>query len=313
MENSNIFFLLLILSVLTTVLSLPLPHQQNRNASQNSSRSTVRVTGGYMARRPTMDRLAFVRVIVLNHETNRRIKRACSGSVIATDLVLTAAHCVRLKDCEEIVGVSVSIGLQQRANLELRQFKRKVQFIYRYKYYKPANAHYGDLAIFVIRDDDMLSYDHPIFDMPDQDEVVADDGDTVYAAGYGLNGRPGVGLKPSALQEVKLVKWNFQRCKAFKPHRLSDENSDICAGGADWDNDQKGTCAGDSGGPLFVKEKDGNYKQIGVTSGGLTRCDEPGSKGRYTRLAGFRDHIQELENDDTSAWEEIYKGDDFED
>lgn len=312
MLKFNLFFLLLTFSLVSAVLSVPSP--QERDTPKNSSYNAVRIFNGYRATTITARRLASVKAIITNRKTGQltRIQR-CSASVIADDLVLTAAHCFRLKADEQIVDAYVRIGVQLVSNLDLKRFQRKVQSIYSYKFYNQDSAHFGDLAIFVIHEDHALPPNYPMFDLPDQVELVVNDGDTVYAAGYGRIGRKGSGgVKPTTLQEVGLVKWNFQRCKAFRPTRLTDEKSDICAGGPNWDTDSQGTCTGDSGGPLFVKEADGNYKQIGVTSGGLTRCDVAGSKGRYTRLAGFRKHIQQFEEDDTSAWVELYNLDNFE-
>lgn len=66
-------------------------------------------------------------------------------------------------------------------------------------------------------------------------------------------------------------------------------NGTICTSGADG----KGTCLGDSGGPMIYMQKDGSWIQIGITSFGRERC-ELGYPNGFTRVNFYNRWIESI-------------------
>jgi secreted trypsin-like serine protease len=53
----------------------------------------------------------------------------------------------------------------------------------------------------------------------------------------------------------------------------------------------KDSCNGDSGGPMFRRDPDGRFVQVGIVSWGPTQCAMAGTPGVYTRLSLFTDWV----------------------
>ena len=60
----------------------------------------------------------------------------------------------------------------------------------------------------------------------------------------------------------------------------------------------KGSCSGDSGGPLMVRIEDGTYLQVGIVSWGYTAnnaagCSLEAEFSAFTRVARYQDWIRD--------------------
>jgi secreted trypsin-like serine protease len=83
----------------------------------------------------------------------------------------------------------------------------------------------------------------------------------------------------------------------FQPHLL-------CAG---YQPSSRGSCEGDSGGPLMVyNATKGQYIQIGMVSGGVSNCGNTDIPDYYARLdhpkiAGFINELEHYNNSDSKT------------
>jgi hypothetical protein len=119
-------------------------------------------------------------------------------------------------------------------------------------------------------------------------------GEKLMVAGWGATNKQRSEY-PNRLREVALdfidndacsSKWSPWWCPWCRP--ISPDVM-LCA----WDpNEEKDSCSGDSGGPLFVDTADGGVTQIGIVSFGPDTC-AASKPGVYARVSHFADWIDE--------------------
>lgn len=125
-----------------------------------------------------------------------------------------------------------------------------------------------------------------------------------FAAGWGRPNDTTTELTPHLLK-VKLDSFDDDTCirKVEATEELKDgvnRRTQMCAGSF---NDQRDTCMGDSGGPLFVDHPD--YKclhlALGITSFSSGGCGNKGHPAVYTRIQLYLDWIERI------VWKEAVK------
>ena len=189
----------------------------------------------------------------------------CGGSVIAPQIVMTAAHCVPDGNHE---GLSVSVGsTDYTEGTEIAVTKVDVHPSY-------ADDSSADVAVL------HLASAAPVTPIPladSTDDHLEAPGAPAIVAGWGSQ-TPFVGQVPALdtqLYEVELevVADDDPSCGTSSPA------NQVCASGFLEDS-----CQGDSGGPLFAETSAGEV-QIGVVSSGFG-CAVPGFAGYYTEVNG---------------------------
>ena len=187
----------------------------------------------------------------------------CGGTLIAPNVVLTAAHCLtdrrtalaelRVSDATRTLGVSALV-LHPK--------------------FDEGSMHYDAALLFLSQPLDGVRTLSMATSSPRA-------GSTVSAAGWGKT-REGAATTPGELRSAVLEVGTTSECSrgntSFGPYFAP---SMLCASKPGRD-----TCSGDSGGPL-VGTSGGHAALVGITSFG-DGCARPGHPGVYTRVTAIR-------------------------
>ena len=200
----------------------------------------------------------------------------CGGSLIAPDVVLTAANCVGW-------NFKVVIGLHDRNDFS-RSEVHSVKRITVHPSYNPGTMDY-DFAVVELNTRSAFkpirinTRELAISDTPGQMTVAT-------AAGWGATSENG--SLPSRLRKVALPLVTKRLCDTSYPGKISSRM--LCAGYVSGGRD---ACQGDSGGPLFVRLASGEPLLVGVVSWG-TGCARPNKLGIYAKVNAVASWIQRL-------------------
>lgn len=205
----------------------------------------------------------------------------CGGSLIASDWVITAAHCV---EGTQATQVNILSGTR-----DLRHGGGSVSTV------KRIIVHPDFVGGILKADLALLQLTRPLPDIPTLPLVQTTAkliGNKATAAGWGnMKADPASQLFPFRLQQVTLPVVSNKTCnEGFEQNQsqlVHPIGSDmLCAG---YLAGGKDTCQGDSGGPLMVQQ-DGKWALIGLTSWG-EGCAT--SYGVYTRVSRYLDFIHD--------------------
>ena len=197
------------------------------------------------------------------HGQTKKEAYTCTASIIADDLLLTAAHCV--VDGAEMFAY---FGTDMRNARNASQYTQVSAAVVHPRY----RSHGEEVTpndIAVLQLSEPIPSDHQPVQLADEDKLP-NEGGTVRLAGFGITQK---GNDPDILRTVDSTLAG-----------VDDENRLVIE-----DEHQRGGCSGDSGGPLFVKS-DGQWYLAGVLSGGPSPCR---GEDVYTSVADFRSFIDQ--------------------
>ncbi|XP_017888643.1 chymotrypsin-2-like, partial [Ceratina calcarata] len=200
----------------------------------------------------------------------------CGGSVLNENYVITAAHCVEGQTAPKIKVVAGTIDLSKSGS------EHNVQKIIIHEKYNPDDSWKNDIALLKVEKPFVKSPQISFVTLPSVSDVVhANDLATVSGWGRLWQGGP----TTIYLQRVNILIADQQYCKLiYSKQHYNVYDSQVCA----YDPTvQKGSCHGDSGGPLTV-----NGKLTGLVSWamGCALTDYPTV---YTRVASHLDWIKQ--------------------
>jgi len=240
-----------------------------------------RVFGGEDASIEDLPSLAYV---LIEESPGSRTGSGCTGTVIAPDWVLTAAHCFRSDDHEVVTLVvgEPDLGVPVQAKNVI-----PASVVVLHPDWDPAartgsGAEYrGDVALVRLAQ----STDQPVQPLVATGTPIPVGRDAVIA-GWGET-MPN--QQATVLQRAEVPVVDGEVCRASYGSAVFDLDRQVCAGGEVAD-----TCAGDSGGPLLV-EQDGQLWQHGVTNyGQAVPCGEHDLPAAYASVAFYRAWIEDV-------------------
>jgi secreted trypsin-like serine protease len=205
-------------------------------------------------------------------------RRLCGGSVIAEDIILTAAHCVveSADDPESFVVFSGSVDLESDAIVETAVTDVHI-------------AHDYNEPIDNANDWALLKLDEALDVEPIELGTEPEEFDALVTAGWG---NLGDGTYPTVANWVEVPFIDDEDCSEAYPDKI-DGATMLCAG--DLENGGVDSCDGDSGGPLMAPGEDGQIL-VGIVSWGYD-CAVAGQPGVYSEIADFNSAIDDVIED----------------
>ncbi len=187
-------------------------------------------------------------VMMLNAFEGEKL-HICTAAAIASDVLLTAAHCIT--NSAEDSFVTLYSGLSCESGFDLRKNTVKVsRFVVNEEFDQNLVAHKasklkGDLALVFLKED--LPSDYPVYKIADPKKISKS---ALYFYGYGSVGydKKGAGL----LRKTQVSSLMYEILEDDKKIAVDQSNG-------------AGVCTGDSGGPGLVNI-DGELQILGVNS-----------------------------------------------
>ena len=208
----------------------------------------------------------------------------CGGSLVDTNLVVTAAHCVFDNNNMLIATTSINViaGVHDLTDTAGSQFLNVTQIIV-HPNYVDGNSFDNDVAVLVLNGNVTLggTGDNRVGLIPLVPSTVgALVGTTATVTGWGRLSEGGT--SPNELQEVDLPIISNAVCNDDDHYDGRVTPRMMCAG---VDAGGIDACQGDSGGPLVIN-RGGGFELAGIVSWG-DGCARENRQGIYTRVSEF--------------------------
>ncbi|KAI3382002.1 hypothetical protein SNEBB_008073 [Seison nebaliae] len=223
-------------------------------------------------------------IVSLNIKTSAG-EQLCGGSIVNSNWIVTAAHCFEGMSDAEVKNSEVVISDLDLVEVDTGEKKIKIEQGFEHPDYESSDTNlYND--IYLIKIGEAITFNDKA-----QPICISDDrpseGEEVTAAGWGRIDVPAEGEISEKLRKVTFPIQADSVCEL----EAKETAVSFCAGNPD---EEKDSCKGDSGGPLY-KFENGIFTLTGVTSYGVDNTC--GGKGIYATVSVFKAWMKEtMEN-----------------
>lgn len=211
---------------------------------------------------------------------------ACTGTVVAPRVVLTAAHCVENLDqggLTPATDYALATGVTGPGEANPENVFR-VSEAHVFPGFDPGTLH-GDAAILIL---DRPTAAPPLAIAGSGDSALYAGGTVVQLAGWGLT-HPNAKEQPSGLRTTSMVVQSTSFCRAKTQGYFSpfSPTAQMCT--LDLPSKKSGGCFGDSGGPTIGLRPDGTPVELGIisTGGDLCATKSPNVMTRTDLVSGW--------------------------
>lgn len=225
--------------------------------------------------------------VLLDHD---KTTFTCGGSLIAPNVVLTAAHCVHLKNDASLTVRAGEWDTKTLNEILPHQDRPVKKIIVNPNYY--AALQINNVALLILETPFNPAGNVKLICLPPQGTTFIDD--NCFVTGWGKSKFDSLEYQV-ILKKIQLPMVPNQDCeKALKTTRLGPKfrlhNSFVCAGG----EEGKDACTGDGGSPLMCPfpGSDVRYYQAGIVAWGIG-CGTSGIPGVYTKNSLFTEWINQ--------------------
>lgn len=202
-----------------------------------------------------------------------RLSMGCGGAMIASKVVLTAAHCVNGTGTNSsITATTGKVDLQAGGGQSI-----KSTYVYRSPEYAGTGAQ--DWALIELAS----APSAPLLTIADHGQTSLGTGDFTI---MGWGSTTGSGSQSRYLEYATVPFVTDTSCEQSYGSDLQPDY-ELCAGHPEGGVD---TCQGDSGGPMVQRDSAGNWIEVGIVSWGQG-CAEAGHPGVYGEVQSFSDSI----------------------
>jgi secreted trypsin-like serine protease len=219
-------------------------------------------------------------VLIVHKDTVSNKEYACGGSLVNSNLIVTAARCATRRPGTVI---SVEIGKDLEVDNSRHVFtESEIEIIIHPEYKQKENRYFNDIAVIKLNQEVVIDFEVvSAICLPFYEKQKSSTPEVLEITGWGETNTEKVARN---LQVGNVPNLSLDECKTF----IKVSSKQICTFSKDIGT---GPCTGDEGDPLQYEEANSRYYLYGVTS----FWDEPCGKSPavYTRVSEFMNFIMD--------------------
>ncbi|KAM9217846.1 LOW QUALITY PROTEIN: chymotrypsin-like elastase family member 2A [Leptosomus discolor] len=213
----------------------------------------------------------------LQYNSNGKWRHVCRGTLIATNWVMAAAHCISSSRQYRVYLGKYNLAAVEEGSIALSPEKIIVN-----ENWNPQKVSNGyDIALIKLTEHVTLSDHIKLACLPPTQSTLSSN-TACYVTGWGLLQTNGA--LPDVLQQGLLLVVDYATCSKLSWWGSTVKPNMVCAGG----DGVTASCSADSGGPLNCQGADGRWEVHGVVSFGYALgCNYYQKPSVFSRVSAF--------------------------